>query len=407
MLLSKINTSLIYYFASLALVFCIPVYNAFTPVLVSVMLVVFFIEGKYKEKFKSFFSFHTLVFVFIFFLYMAGMAFSANMDYAYKDLLLKLPFLIFPLLFFSLRTIFTETHIANVYKVFLVACGLTTVVCLANSIINYSKSHDPYDFYYVSLSPYIHPSYFAMYLNFAIIIVAFFLIKNSYKIANVSFWGLTGLILYFAVFIIMLNSKAGMLFLLISFLAGIAYLLQRKKYVYVILIFAVSLIGMFVLTKYFTGITSRVESAFSVVKNTEKIENTTNDGTAERILIWRAASELIADNFWFGVGTGDVKDVLLAKYEEKGIAGPIVRKLNAHNQFLQTFVALGILGFVALMALFIYPMILAIKKNKYIYVLFLLLVLINFLFESMLERQAGVMFFAFFNTLLFVDLKKL
>lgn len=407
MLLSKINTSLIYYITTLALVFCIPVYNAFTPMLILFLITVFFIEGKYKEKLKSFWSTRTLVFVFIYFVYIAGLAFSSNTDYAYRDILLKLPFLIFPLLFFSLKNIFTEVRVENVYKVFIIACVATTIFCLANSINHYIKSHDPFDFYYVSLSPFIHPSYFAMYLNFVLLLLAYFLIKKNYSITNFAFWGLMGLILYLSVFIILLNSKAGMLFLFISFLTILIFLLKRNKYILVIAIIAFSVAALFVVKKYFTGITNRIESAFSVVKNVDKIEKTAIDGTAERILIWRTASELIADNFWTGVGTGDVKDVLVAKYQEKGIAGPSALKLNAHNQFLQTFVALGIVGFIALLALFVYPMILAIKKKKYIYVLFLLLVLINFLFESMLERQAGVMFFALFNTLLFVDLKKI
>lgn len=400
------QTSLIFYFAILALAFCIPLYNAFTPMLVSLLFVFFLIDGKFKEKFKSLFAFHTLVLVLIFFLYLIGVVFSTNMDYAAKDVVLKLPFLLFPLLLFSLKNVFTESRIANVLKVFVVACAITTLVCLVNAICNYARSKDLFVFYYVRLSPYIHPSYFAMYLNFAIIVAASFLIKNDFKIAKLAFWGLTGLIFYFSVFVILLNSKAGMLFLSFIFLTGLIYLLSRKKYLSTVVILAVSLTSLYVIKKYFAGITNRVESAVTVVMNTDKIEKTAGDGTSDRILIWQAASELIADNFWVGVGTGDVKDVLLEKYYEKGIALPFTKKLNAHNQFLQTFVALGVLGILALLALFVYPMVFAIKQKKYTYVFFLLLVLINFLFESMLERQAGVMFFAFFNTLLFVDLKK-
>ena len=43
----------------------------------------------------------------------------------------------------------------------------------------------------------------------------------------------------------------------------------------------------------------------------------------------------------------------------------------------------------------------SLKTKDYLYSLFLILIAINFLTESMLETQSGVVFFAVFNTLFF------
>jgi O-antigen ligase len=138
----------------------------------------------------------------------------------------------------------------------------------------------------------------------------------------------------------------------------------------------------------------------------EVIDKTTTESSSVRVLIWQAATEIIKDNFIFGVGTGDVKDVLLEKYKEKGMTGALSERLNAHNQFLQTFIALGLPGIILLLSSFIFPFILAFRKKNFIYIVFLVIVFINFLTESMLETIAGVLFYAFFNSLLMVNINR-
>jgi hypothetical protein len=62
---------------------------------------------------------------------------------------------------------------------------------------------------------------------------------------------------------------------------------------------------------------------------------------------------------------------------------------------------LGIAGLFILVLLFLLPGIAAWKKQDFLYLSLLLLVAVNMLTESMFETQSGVVFFAFFNALLF------
>ncbi len=79
------------------------------------------------------------------------------------------------------------------------------------------------------------------------------------------------------------------------------------------------------------------------------------------------------------------------------------KKLNFHNQFLQTWAEVGILGFLLLVFLMFRPFFL--KNQHPLFLIFVSLTLIGFLTESMLERQAGVVLFAFMYPLL-ADMKR-
>ena len=71
---------------------------------------------------------------------------------------------------------------------------------------------------------------------------------------------------------------------------------------------------------------------------------------------------------------------------------------NAHNEFLQSWIDLGILGFISILTVFVVSIRLAIINRNYLYFAFLTLFLICCLSESMLARQKGIVFYAFFNS---------
>lgn len=91
----------------------------------------------------------------------------------------------------------------------------------------------------------------------------------------------------------------------------------------------------------------------------------------------------------------------LAEYQR--IDHTILHELNAHNQFSDTIIAVGIIGLILLLGFFIAPVYLWIKNKNFDIVFFSLLFIIvfNCLFESVFERQMGIMFFVFFYFLLF------
>ena len=158
-------------------------------------------------------------------------------------------------------------------------------------------------------------------------------------------------------------------------------------------------ISIFVVMNYVPAISDRINRALDAVTNANPNE-TEVESTAVRLLVWKAAVQVISDNLIIGTGTGDSKDELMAEYKTRGMTGALAHELNAHNEFLQVFVSLGIIGFVLLLGNLYFPLFFAFKEGNIIYLLFLLIISLNFLTESMFETQAGVMFYAFFNSLL-------
>lgn len=87
-------------------------------------------------------------------------------------------------------------------------------------------------------------------------------------------------------------------------------------------------------------------------------------------------------------------------YLQSGMTGAYANSLNAHNQFLQTFIGTGVIGFIVLVIMTFYAFILSLLRKYYLTALFSLMIILNFMVESMLQVHAGFIFFVFFFCLL-------
>jgi len=121
-----------------------------------------------------------------------------------------------------------------------------------------------------------------------------------------------------------------------------------------------------------------------------------------RILIWSATTKVALKNLPFGVGTGDIKDELQKQYFEEGYNEPYEEHHNAHCQFLQVFATLGIIGIAAFLLIIFLPFQKGFTKKNILFLVFGIIISINFLVESMFEKQAGMMFFCFFFSFMFL-----
>lgn len=135
--------------------------------------------------------------------------------------------------------------------------------------------------------------------------------------------------------------------------------------------------------------------------------NPSGHSITQRILYLQAAMDIIGDNFWRGVGTGDVKDSYSAYYQD--IDSPLSERwrLRAHNQILTFMLTYGIIGFIWILVGFLYPVYLERKWNDYFMIVFLLVGFFSMLNEDTLETHTGVSFFAFFYSLLLFARQKL
>lgn len=121
------------------------------------------------------------------------------------------------------------------------------------------------------------------------------------------------------------------------------------------------------------------------------------DGAALRFAKWQCASELIQRNWLWGVGTGDGQDELQKVYEEyKFYFASQYNRYNAHNQYLEIWVALGIIGFVLWLAVLTLGLKKALQTSNYLLLAAILVIMFSAITESFLQRNIGVITMATF-----------
>lgn len=130
-----------------------------------------------------------------------------------------------------------------------------------------------------------------------------------------------------------------------------------------------------------------------------KTGNANNKSIAQRIEFNRTAIHIIKNNFWTGVGTGDLASEYKQAYIDINSNLKDTNRLRAHNQYITFFVAFGLFGFLLALTSMLYPGILNLNKDNILLSCFMIIIFISMLNEDTLETQAGVTFYIVFYSL--------
>ncbi len=138
-----------------------------------------------------------------------------------------------------------------------------------------------------------------------------------------------------------------------------------------------------------------------------KKEEANNHSVTQRFEFLKAALHIIKNNFWFGVGTGDVRDAYYEYYTHSNTKLKPKFWLRAHNQFVTFWLTFGVVGFVLVLIAIFVPVFMTGAYKSFIFNIFFLIALFSFLNEDTLETQMGVTFFSFFYSIFVFGLKKM
>lgn len=119
-----------------------------------------------------------------------------------------------------------------------------------------------------------------------------------------------------------------------------------------------------------------------------------------RVQAWQASWCIGRQYFPVGVGIENFKKEQKSFYEEHAYWLSAEKELNAHNQYLQMWACMGLIGVSVMAVLLGYGIYIALKYRQVMLLLMLVLVAVNYMFESMLERQDGIIFTCFFYSIL-------
>ncbi|UPT66062.1 MAG: O-antigen ligase family protein [Sphingobacteriales bacterium JAD_PAG50586_3] len=322
-------------------------------------------------------------------LYAIGLLWTTNMQEGGATMGLKASLLAFPLIVAQLG--YKEEYLKLALHWFVASCFAAIAFCLVIATYNYTQSGDGSVFFYTKLSYFLHVGYYAMMLNFAIAILYNFWIKHILKTSL--FIILTTIL---AFFVLMLSTKMGIIGLLfVIFYMTMHSCLEYKHYKKGAIIFIAGLAIVGFSTYGLPTLNKRINAASNTLQN--KATDQPGESTASRIAVWKDAIQLAKANTITGVGTGDSNDALIAQYTASNNAIAIYRNYNAHNQYLQTGIGLGLAGIILLVLSVMLLMFLGHRRHECLIAVFGVLVALNYLTEAMLERQPGVLFIAFFT----------
>ncbi|MBU8892215.1 MAG: O-antigen ligase family protein [Bacteroidales bacterium] len=127
--------------------------------------------------------------------------------------------------------------------------------------------------------------------------------------------------------------------------------------------------------------------------------NIVGSSITQRFEFWKTAAGIIKNNFWFGVGTGDVQDSFDIQYELDNTPLPLGNRLRAHNQYVTFFLTFGLVGFSLLLFSMLYPVFKLRAFYNYLFMVFFIIALLSFINEDTLETQIGITFFSYFYSL--------
>lgn len=384
--------------------------------IITILIAIFLFKEKYNLK-KTFTSlinnkYSVLIFILptLYIMYILGMIYSSNIEYGLKKLETKFGMFLYPLLIPLIKQFYNGKYIYQLKKNYINGVIVISIICLIIAIIRFSYElycreyriileEYPYTNYFFSsyLSLFMHYGYFAMYVNVAIISLYDLFLKKMINKKHFLFS-----VFFLSLFVLMLYSKTGIFSMLLIHIIYFLFIIKKsilnKKIILSIFFTIVTLIVL--LFTLIPHTTDRIK----IIKDTlisKKLDPNSTESTQLRTFAWKASISLIKNNPLLGYGTGDVNDVLLNEYQIKGYFGALKKEMNAHNQFLQTWLSIGILGFIVLLSFFIYCSYIGIKESQIPILIFAIISFIAFLFESFLETQVGVFYISVLSFLNF------
>lgn len=336
-----------------------------------------------------------------------GSIYSAEENQASKELFSKLPFLVWPLLLGSVQSL-SKKQIDLIFRIFILSTAVLILVSFGYASYRYFRFHDPVVFYFADLLilSRVPPHYLGMYVTFAYAITMYRLVQGRPLWPNIALNTAVLLLFILAIIFIWVRMQY-LLFILVNAFLVVQYFKAKKGRKMALGAFSGLVLGFIVLLVSIPGSRKRLLDTYNELRSFEQMVE--NKQTNPRKFLWREGLNVIAENFWFGVGTGSETTALNNRLEKvdaifwdgSNTYQLYEMRFNYHNSFLQTFAANGVFAFLIFVTLLIYPFFeLRMNPFRTEIRMFLWICIFSFMTESMLQRQAGVLFFAFFYSLL-------
>ena len=354
-----------------------------------------------KHPRKTNFTLIAKVLIGFYILFVISLFWTTNIENTKSGLLSFLSYLALPLAFSLVSK--NKININKVFSVFSNLLVLCAIYCIFMGALKVLKTGNyNYLFYHELCSnlSILNAIYLSVFVSFGI---SFLIYKQ--KKSKLDVFNLTVL----ALFLILLSSK---IIITITLISGVFYLIRKRKFHKVNLksfLLLIVIISIFIAAS--SNLTNRIKVEFNKTKINEVLQ--TKDfghayiwtGFGLRVFQAKMFLEVIQENknTFLGSGLFNSQDTLIKKYKEYNLY-PGFYHYNYHNQYIQVYAELGVIGLCMLLLIFILTIKQAIIYKDYFLLSFIILILVVCLTESFLWRQRGMVFFI--TTLLLLTRRK-
>ncbi|XOL40592.1 hypothetical protein KCTC32420_00966 [Aequorivita nionensis] len=356
-------------------------------------------------NFKNLLKWNNLFILTLFFLiFLLGIFYSINIVQGQKDIIRHLPFLIFPLIFITIKPFLKKERLLIV-KIFIHSLSIFFCICLITAIIRqigFWHRGGIFNWYYFYRYDFLeifnqHPTYLSM---FTLLSIGFLLFSKSQLLLSKVLFYLTILIQTLA--LILYGSRIGyillFLIILIHFFKNLLSKEETNRIRYV-LIYSIGLSILFLISfnipivkeRFLYTIGYKYDYKFN---NKEFIKHNSPEELG-RLLLWQDAADLIKENPFLGYGTGATRDVLLQKYKKEDHTLFLEKRFNAHNSYLELLLSGGIILLISYLAILLVLFLKSVRKKDYVLFSFALIITITSITESLFIAQ-GILFISFF-----------
>lgn len=332
-----------------------------------------------------------------FLIYALSFFYSEHSKMALASLEVRLAFLVFPLLFATINL--SKEDVETVQKSFWLGVLTAALFCMFHAVYMYNVLGKSEVFFYTFLTTILdfHPTYFSWYAC-----VAFFgileYVERNWLIFNqkIKISYVLSLI-FLGVFIVLLSARIGLVAWVV---VGSGWFLwamyQRRKLGFALAV----MLGFMGLGGIAIAKVNFLKWRFAPYINSlvpqKRLKELPIDARQQA---WNAATTLLKQHPFLGVGAGDTQPELNAIYTLQHAETALADNLNTHSLYLQTGIATGILGLLCLIFLIFSPL----SRNKYrpskTSLTWCLIFAIFACTEALFEVQRGTLFAAFFISL--------
>ncbi|MDD3687580.1 MAG: O-antigen ligase family protein [Bacteroidales bacterium] len=384
------------------MVFAIPVHIKVTSVSIGLLMIIAILKKEnYSEFLKLLKNPKFIILVLPYFFFLTGLLNSKHVSDGIIQVEIVTSLLLFPFIFTAYKSNSLKYRAELIQSFLILGVIMSYFVCMSVAIPAYLNTGDFNVFFYQVFSSVIKgPHHLSYYVIFAIVILISSLINKTplfYSKLKLT-WLKFSLIFILSIFLFQLSSKAT---ILIYFaIAGFVFVYSVRKKIVPYKVAIPAIVAVVILSA--VGLSThkvhvRFKNLFNAVENREVVDPKSQESTAMRMAAFKAGTNIIRENFWFGTGTGDIAYAMSDFYKENNYQGAYIHHISPHNQFVRTFAMHGVFAFISLLSVFGLMIYIAFKEKHFLMMFWTFIMIVLFCVEDMFGIQDGIIFFCFYT----------